>query len=177
MRRHLVLTASGTDRPGVLEEFTKVLLHFDANVETSRVARLGGAFAMLMMVSAPEEKLEVLQEAVAQLGIAKYDVISRLTEVTEHEEGSSDTSLGITVAGADHIGIIHQISSYLAEQGINVENMSTEVVAAPMSGSPLFTMSAMLRVPNKLTVDDVKEALEFIGDEVGVVSKTYTHVD
>ena len=41
MRRHLVLTASGNDRPGVIEDFTKLLLHFDGNVEASRMSRLG----------------------------------------------------------------------------------------------------------------------------------------
>jgi glycine cleavage system transcriptional repressor len=75
------------------------------------------------------------------------------------------------------MGIIHQISRYLAEQGINVETMTTEVVAAPMSGSPLFTMSAVVRVPPQLEVNDLREALEFIGDEMGVDTKVFPHID
>jgi glycine cleavage system transcriptional repressor len=75
------------------------------------------------------------------------------------------------------MGIIHQISRYLANQGINVETLTTEVVAAPMSGTPLFTMSAVVRVPPQLGVDDLREALEFIGDEVGVDTKVFPHID
>jgi glycine cleavage system transcriptional repressor len=170
MRKHLVLTASGHDRPGVIEEFTKLLLSHEGNVESSRVARLGGDFALLMLVSAPQERIEHLRAALGELHYAKFDVQTRLTETKTDEDCAGSVPCGITVSGADHMGIIYQIARYLREQGINVETMSTEVVAAPMSGSPLFTMSAVVRVPAKLSLDDVKEALEYIGDEVGVLA-------
>ena len=83
----------------------------------------------------------------------------------------------ITVLGADHMGIIHQVTRYLSEQGINLETMTTEVTAAPMSGTPLFAMSAVVKVPPQLTVDDLREALEFIGEETGVDTKVFPHVD
>lgn len=174
MRKQLVLTASGRDRPGILEEFTELLLKHHGNVEASRMARLGGDFAMLMFVSAPEDTVDELRGALGELHFAKYDVQTRLTEMAPSDEDSSGTHCGITVMGADHMGIIHQIAHYLSEQGINVETMSTEVVAAPMSGSPLFTMSAVVRVPPRLSVDDLREALEFIAEEVGVMAKVFT---
>ena len=177
MRKNLVLTASGHDRPGIIDEFTRLLVHFDGNIEASRMVRLGGDFAMLMFVSAPEERIDGLREAVGELHYAKYDVHTHLSEVADDESPSGHLPCGITVTGADHLGIIHQISHYLAEQGINVESMSTEVVPAPMSGSPLFTMSAVVLVPPRLSVDDLREALEFIGDEVGVDTAVYAHID
>ena len=51
--------------------------------------------------------------------------------------------------------------------------MHTEVSAAPMSGTPLFTMSAEVVVPPQLAVDDLREAMEFIGDEMGVDTKIF----
>jgi len=175
-RKQLVLTASGRDRIGIVEQMTELILRFDGNVESSRMVRLGGDFAMLMFVTAPENKIDGLRTALTEVHYATYDVQTRLSEVSEPEETSA-VPCAITVLGADHMGIIHQISRYLAEQGINLETMTTEVVAAPMSGSPLFTMSAVVRVPPHLGVDDLREALEFIGDEVGVDTKVFPHVD
>jgi glycine cleavage system transcriptional repressor len=175
-RKQLVLTASGRDRVGIVEQMTELILRFDGNVESSRMVRLGGDFAMLMFVTAPENRIESLRKALTEVHYATYDVQTRLSEVSEPEETSA-VPCAITVLGADHMGIIHQISRYLAEQGINLETMTTEVVAAPMSGSPLFTMSAVVRVPPQLGVDDLREALEFIGDEVGVDTKVFPHVD
>ena len=41
MRKQMVLTAVGRDRPGIVEEFTKLILHYDGNIEASRMVRLG----------------------------------------------------------------------------------------------------------------------------------------
>jgi glycine cleavage system transcriptional repressor len=176
MRKQLVVTASGRDRVGIVEKVAEIILRFDGNVESSRMVRLGGDFALLMFITAPEDKIEPLRATLGEVHFTAYDIHTRLSEVSQPEETSA-VPCAITVLGADHMGIIHQISRYLAEQSINVETMTTEVVAAPMSGSPLFTMSAVVRVPPQLGVDDLREALEYIGDEMGVDTKVFPHVD
>ena len=174
MRKQLVLTASGRDRPGILEEVTRLIVDHNGNVESGRFQRLGGDFAMLMFVTAPEQEILALRATLEELHFARFDVQTRLSEVAEPAEDPASTTCAITVLGADHMGIIYEVTRYLAEQGINVESMTTDVVAAPMSGSPLFTMSATVRVPHKLSIADVREALEYIGDEVGVDTKVFS---
>jgi glycine cleavage system transcriptional repressor len=176
MRKQLVLTASGHDRVGIVEKMAEIAVRYDGNIESSRMVRLGGDFALLMFITAPEEKIEPLRATLAEVHFAAYDIHTHLSEVSVSEDNSV-TPCAITVLGADHIGIIHQITSYLSEQGINVETMTTEVVSAPMSGSPLFTMSAVVKVPPQLEIDDLREALEFIGEELGVDTKVFPHVD
>lgn len=177
MRKQMVLTAVGRDRPGIVEEFTKLILHYDGNIEASRMVRLGGDFAMLVFVSAPEDRVFELRQAVDDLHYTKFDVITRLSEVGAEAEDPQLSRCTITVLGADHMGIINQVAQYLAEQGINLESMHTEVSAAPMSGTPLFTMSAEVVVPPRLAVDDLREAMEFIGDEMGVDTKIFTKAE
>lgn len=172
MRKQLVFTALGRDRPGVLEEITRLIVRFDGNVEASRLQRLGGDFALLMFVTAPEDRIEDLRRSLEELHFVKFDVQTRLSEAAEQPEDAGAT-VAITVLGADHLGIIHQVTRYLAQQGINVDTMSTEVTAAPMSGTPLFSMSAVVRVPAKLAVEDLREALDFIGEELSVDTKVF----
>jgi glycine cleavage system transcriptional repressor len=176
MRKQLVLTASGHDRVGVVEEIAELIVRFEGNVEASRMVRLGGDLAMLMFVTAPEAKIDGLRAALSEVHYARYDIHTRLSEVVEPVEASA-VSCAITVLGADHMGIIHQVSRYLSDQGINIETLTTEVVAAPMSGTPLFTMSAIVKVPPQLDVDDLREALEYIGDDLGVDTKVFPNVD
>ena len=173
MRKQLVLTATGRDRPGILEEVTRVIVRHHGNVEHGRFQHLGGDFAMLMFVSAPQDEIDALRSELDELHFVKFDVQTRVAEASEVDEEPSALTCAITVMGADHMGIIYQVTRYLAEQGINVETMSTEVVAAPMSGTPLFTMSAVVRVPPRLSVVDLREALEYIGDEVGVDTQVF----
>jgi glycine cleavage system transcriptional repressor len=172
VRKQLVFTALGRDHPGVLEELTRLIVRYDGNVEASRLQRLGGDFALLMFVTAPEDRIEALSQSLNELHFVKFDVLTRLSEASEvSDEG--EVTCAITVIGADHLGIIHEVTRYLAEQGINVDTMSTQVTAAPMSGTPLFSMSAVVRVPARLEVDDLREALAFIGDELSVDTQVF----
>jgi len=168
MRQHIVLTASGKDRQGVIERFTKVLLGYDGNVEASRMARLGGEFAIIMLISAPADKAEALRAQIDTLSSTEFEVQSRLTDDRKAFVVPGFIPCDITVMGADHLGIIHTVAKFLAEQGIIVETMDTDIVSAPMSGSPLFTMSAAVRVPPDLEIEKLREALEEVGEEVGV---------
>ncbi len=166
MRQLMLLTLSGTDRPGIVELVTGVLLAHDANVEGSRMARLGGEFAMLVLVSAPEGSVEELTAAIRRLGEESFVVHTRLTEV---RPGSADEQRAmITVYGADHLGIVHAVARDLARRSVNVESLDTEVVAAPMSGQPLFRMRAAVRLPPGLPADQLADALEEVGDEMNV---------
>jgi glycine cleavage system transcriptional repressor len=168
MLTNIVLTLTGTDRIGIVEAVTKMLLDHGANVETSRMARLGGEFAMLMLVSMPSEQFVGLEKDVENLIARGYNVTTSRTEQTYAETHPGWLPYQIEVHGADHEGIIHQVARYLSERGINIESMDTETARAPVSGSPLFTMIALVAVPPSLAGQDWKAALETMGHHLNV---------
>jgi glycine cleavage system transcriptional repressor len=49
--QHLVVTASGPDRPGIVARLSKRVLDCGGNMEISRMARLAGEFSVLMLVT------------------------------------------------------------------------------------------------------------------------------
>ncbi len=49
-KSYLVLTAVGPDRPGLVSEISSLVLAAGANLEDSRMAILGGEFALLVLV-------------------------------------------------------------------------------------------------------------------------------
>lgn len=144
MRTNIVLTLTGPDRVGIVEEVTKILLDLGGNIETSRMARLGGEFAVLLLASLPEEKASSLEKATAQLTGKGYKITTSRTK-TESQRGWLPYT--IEVVGADHEGIIHQVAHELSRLGINIESMITETTQAPVSGIVLFSMTARVAVP------------------------------
>ena len=71
----------------------------------------------------------------------------------------------IEVEGADHEGIIHEVARYLSERGINIESVDSETTLAPVSGSPLFAMTARSSSPPRAWPGARWQAgLEEIGD-------------
>ena len=51
MAQLIVISAIGTDRTGVVQDLTKVVLACGGNIEESRMTTLGSEFAMLLLVS------------------------------------------------------------------------------------------------------------------------------
>jgi glycine cleavage system transcriptional repressor len=170
MPKNIVLTLTGCDKIGVVESVTNVIAKRDGNVEASRMARLGGEFAMLMLITVSDKGLANLDKDFQQLRAEGYQVTLLQTEdVSTKYAGWLPYEIEVT--GADHEGIIHDISHHLATQGINIESMDTSSTPAPMSGTPLFMMKGIVLVPPKLTFHIWSDALEEIGDKLNVSVK------
>ncbi len=60
MLKYLIITVTGPDRVGFVEGVTKLIVDNGADVEQSRMAGLGGEFAVLMRVSVEDKDFEAL---------------------------------------------------------------------------------------------------------------------
>jgi glycine cleavage system transcriptional repressor len=170
MPKNIVLTLTGRDKVGIVDNVTSVIAKRDGNVEASRMARLGGEFAMLMLVTLLDKVLDNLDKDFQQLRGEGYQVTFLQTE-DDSKKYAGWLPYEIEVTGADHEGIIHDFSHHLATQGINIESMDTSSTPAPMSGTPLFMMKGVILVPPKLTFHIWSDALEEIGDKLNVSVK------
>ena len=177
MQKHLVMTVTGNDRVGLVDDITKLILEFDGNIEASRMARLGGEFAILMLVSVPEDKFKGMRKNVRSLKKEGYKITTRQTEIGQAVKYIGWGAYQVEVKGADHEGIIHEITHHLAAQGINIDAMDTDVVSAPMSGTPLFTMTAVVYAPPHLNFDEWREELEDVGDALNVDTEVSPYVE
>lgn len=170
MPKNIVLTLTGRDKIGLVDHVTSLMVKRGGNVESSRMARLGGEFAMLMLVTVSDQELANLDQDLQRLRGDGYQVTLLQTEDVARKYAGW-LPYEIEVTGADHEGIIHDISHHLATQGINIESMDTNSTPAPMSGTPLFMMKGVVLVPPKLHFHDWSDALEEIGDKLNVSVK------
>lgn len=170
MPKNIVLTLTGRDKIGIVDHVTSVIVKRTGNVEASRMTRLGGEFAMLMLVSVSDAEFSNLDQDFQQMRAEGYQV-SLLQTQDDSKKYAGWLPYEIEVTGADHEGIIHEISHHLATQGINIENMDTSSAPASMSGTPLFMMKGIVVVPPHLNFHIWSDALEEIGDKLNVSVK------
>jgi len=163
MPKNFVLTLTGPDRVGIVENVTGLLLDRGGNVETSRMARLGGEFAVLMLVSMPEERFAGLDRDFGELTAQGYKVGTTPAERTHVESHVGWLPYRIEVRGADHEGIIHEVARHLARHGISIEEMVSESAPASTSGVPVFAMTAQVLVPPDESIQGWEVGLEEIG--------------
>lgn len=158
-----VVTLLGPDRPGLVERVSAVALEHGANWEASRLVRLGGRFAGVLLVRLPPERAGDLRAALAGIG----DLRVAVDEAGADPDAPGDAA-HLEVVGHDRPGIVRAISRVLAAREVNVEELETACASAPMTGEPLFRMTAALRLPPNVSVDDLRAALEALAHDLMV---------
>jgi len=165
MQFPLVMTIIGPDRTGVVESVARVVADHGGNWLESRMCRLGGEFAGILRVEIPVESKPALLAALQQLQTHGLQIVVRDDALT-HAAAGQQTRLEIV--GGDRPGIVREITSALARAGVNVEEFSSEVVSAPMSGEVLFKAVARLRLPDFCDLARLKTDLEKIAADLQV---------
>lgn len=168
MKRRLVVTAVGEDRPGIVARLTEVFVRHGANVEDSRMAILGGEFAAIVLITIPGDSLDVLESELKALAKESIAVTTKVTECHDPSRFSSCKQFDLTVCGADHEGIVHTVSRFLHERSINIESMETDIVYAPETAIPLFQLKAVVLVPNSVNHAELSNSLTKVGSEQAV---------
>ncbi len=161
----LVLTILGPDRVGLVEVLSDTIAKHDANWLESRMAQLAGKFAGLLHISVSSDNAEAL---VSALNALESQGIKVLVARSEEKAPAASQTVVLELIGNDRPGIVSEISRALAGHGVNVEELQTEVAAAPMSGDPLFKALAELRVPAGMSLDTLGATLEHIANDLMV---------
>ena len=168
MQTNFILTLTGPDRIGIVDEVTGLLFERGGNVETSRMARLGGEFAVLMLVSMPADQFSGLEKGLEALTAQGYKVTTTWAERTYAEAHAGWLPYQVEVQGADHEGIIHEVAHYLRHTASASSRWTRSRTPAPTSGSPLFAMTAQVVVPPGRAGTDWEAGLEEIGGRLNL---------
>lgn len=163
-RSMLVLTVVGADRTGLVQSIAETITAVGGNWEESRMARLAGQFAGILLVTVDAERSDELVGALRKLEASGLVITARPTKPAEQQAPSVTVRLQLTAN--DRPGIVRDVSKILAERGMNVEELETEVASAAMSGDAMFTARARLRAPATTSLADLRAQLESLGSEL-----------
>lgn len=157
-RGYRVLSAVGPDRPGLVRSCSEMIAEAGANLEDSRMAILGGEFALIVLLSGSADALKRVDERVHGLG-EELGLNISLRPTERPRENREFLLYRIRVSGVDHPGIVSHVSRLLATKGVNVAHLDSRVHYAPLSGTPMFVLSAELQVPPDLGLAELRREL------------------
>jgi glycine cleavage system regulatory protein len=161
----IILTAIGDDRPGLVSVLSAPVNAHGASWQRSQMSRLAGKFAGIVLVSVPDDRLDALATDLAALEAQGLQVsIERSDEPVAHET----VRLHLDLLGADHPGIVAEVSAVLAGRDVSIEELVTDVREAPMAGGTLFEAHAVLTAPPATSTGALASVLEELADELMV---------
>jgi glycine cleavage system regulatory protein len=159
------LTCVGDDRPGLVSAISAPISAHGASWERSQMARLAGKFAGVLLLEVADDEADAL---VADLTALEEIGLHLLLERTDEPPAKPRTRFHLDLIGADHPGIVAEISAALAAHRIGIEELTTDVRAAPMAGGRLFEAQVLLDAPTSTDVEALRATLEALADELMV---------
>ncbi len=136
MTHWYILSVVGKDRPGIVSHVTAALYEGGCNLGETSMIRLGDSFTIMMMVrhDGTVKSLQDLLSTVADsMGLHVH--IDKMDGKLFHH---IEPDVQITVYGADRPGIVAHVTGALAEAGLNIVNLDSDVAGS--DENPIYIM-------------------------------------
>jgi len=162
----LVVTVMGPDRPGIVSLLSDRAQRFGANWAASRLANLAGEFAGMVHFEVPRENVDALAEALRGLESSGL----KLVIAKGNGAGAPDGLRGVELelVGEDRLGIVSNLTRILAESGISIETIHTEIVGGNAAAKATFKVAAHLLVPAVISSEELRRRLETLASQMMV---------
>src|SRR3954454_3415791 len=110
-----VLTVIGDDRPGLVSALSVPISAHGASWERSKMSRLAGKFAGIVLVAVADERLDALT---ADLTALEAQGLQVPLERTDEPSDRESLRLHLELLGGDHPGIVAQSGPSLPADGV-----------------------------------------------------------
>ena len=162
----LSLSAIGKDKTGIVSSISEILFKLGCNIEDSTMTLLSGQFAVILLLDCPKNSdiskiKRSLNSSMKKLGLS-YSV----TEVDKPKTNKKNFGdYIIAVYGSDRVGIVYNVSKYLADKKINITDVQTKISGKK---DKVYIMLLEVNIPKALNIEIVKQNLKQLAKELNV---------
>jgi glycine cleavage system regulatory protein len=165
MENHLVLTIIGRDRPGLVSAVSETIAAGGGNWLDTRMASLAGQFAGMLLVAIAPEKADALIDSLRKL---ETQGLRLIIEKSAEPAPAAGRAMLLELVGLDRPGIVRDISQALAASSVSIAELESERTTGSFSGEAMFKARARLTLPERLDVEELRQSLEAIANELMV---------
>ena len=165
--KYLVISAQGKDRPGIVNTLSKAAVDNGCNITNSRMAVLGGEFALILLINGSEEAVAAMKQRLPALE-EELQLSITAKPTTPRIAAQRWIPYRVEVVAMDHPGIVHPITEFFSKQKINIEELETETYAAPHTGATMFSLLMTVAVPTSVSTSQLRETFIEFCDELNL---------
>jgi len=167
MQQLIVISALGSDRAGVVNDLTRVILDCSGNIQESRMTALGSEFAMLLLVSGNWHTLDRLEKNLRRF--AEGNGLTVQLQRTEPRKFETEfLPYAVDVVCLDQAGIVHNLASFMASRDIEIAEVTTRSYAAAHDCAPMFAVQMVINVPAAVHVSTLREEFMEFCDQLNL---------
>lgn len=166
MKKMLSLSAIGKDRTGIVSSISKILFELGCNIEDSTMTLLSGQFAVILLLDCPKNSDILKLKSKLKTSLSKLDLSFSVTEVDK--PGKAKKNFGeyiIAVYGADKVGIVYNVSKYLADNKINITDVQTKISGKK---DKIYIMLLEVNIPKMIKETKLRTQLDELAKKLDV---------
>lgn len=156
MSNHLVISAVGNDKPGIVQELTKQILDSGCNIQDSRMTILGGEFAIILLISGNWNAIAKVEDSLPRA--AERLGLTLTCKRTESRAKQANTlSYHVDALAIDQPGIVHRVAEFFSSRGINIESLNSDTYNAAHTGTPMFALTMTVNIPADQSIAQLRD--------------------
>ena len=167
MQTYLVVSAIGKDRTGLVGSLSQSVLECGCHIGESRMAVLGSEFAAVMLITGYWNAIAKLESALPRVADSLGLRISS-TRTEAREDTRSLIPYAVEVIAPESTEVVHEVSSFFARRGINIEDVYTNRYPAPQTGAAMFAVHLTLGIPSDLSIASIRGEFMDFCDELNL---------
>ena len=153
----ITMSLIGKNRVGLISNITKQLWNDNVNITKSNMIKLNDNFVLSMSANIPN-KLNIDTSYFIPNDIMINNGFIKLEN--NYIQNASNIPIKINVSMADTPGIIHETTKILAENNLDISELSSDITPAPISGNDLFNLKIIAEGKPNINKYNIKEQLE-----------------
>jgi len=171
-QNQLVISAIGSDRPGIVNELSQLIVQNNGNIDDSRMTVLGGEFAIILLISATGNELNSIEQILKQQASSlELSIITKQTSNKALSEKTLDAKKVpyiVEVLAMDNPGIVYKLADFFSSREINIQSLQTDRYPAPHTGTQMFAIEMIIAVPQTIIINDLREDFLDLCDDMNL---------
>jgi glycine cleavage system transcriptional repressor len=134
-QHYLVVTALGSDRPGIVNTITRHVSSCGCNIEDSRLAMLGEEFTLIMLLSGSWNAITLIESTLPLKG-AELDLLIVMKRTNANEQQATPMTVWVKVDVEDSPHLIERFTDLFDNQQMNIAELASKTQQAQMGTPP-----------------------------------------
>ncbi len=169
MNQYLVITAVGTDRPGICNEVVHLVAQAGCNIIDSRIAMFGNEFTLIMLISGTPSYITRVETTLPLLG-QEHDLITMMKRTSKYDALPNQYTVEVFIESEDCIGLTEQFTQFFADKQIGLASLSAQTIVKERAGTEVdqFQIALTANVEENCNLMQLQEEFDSLCQRLSV---------
>lgn len=169
MEHYLVITAVGTDRPGISDAITHHVTQCGCNIIDSRIALFGTEFTLIMLLSGNNNAISRI-ESTLPLTAQEHDLITVMKRTSKHQQRFISYTAEFHIEATDAPGLLKHFTHFMASRHIDISALSANTVESTTHGvDHQLILQISTNLPEDCNLMTIQEEFEHLCQQLAAI--------